>query len=81
LLDRLSTYTVKAKVQAELANIRATFETKREANEEKRKENEEKMKKEKEAKFANMTPKERKKAIERDEKRQKNRVMKKVKVK
>ena len=81
MVDRISTYKVTPKLHQNLMKLRANYESKREANQEKKKANEERLRREKEEKWANMTPKERKRAQEIEAKRARNRGMRKMKVK
>lgn len=80
LVDKVSTYRVPANIYNDLMKKRAIYESQRESNVEKKKEAEEKLRKEKEDKWANMSAKDRKKAMEVEQKRARNRGMKKMKV-
>jgi hypothetical protein len=80
-IDKVSNYKINQKLKVKLVKLRTEFESKRVANQEKQKETEERLRREKEEKWANMTPKERKKAMEVEAKRMKKRGVRKMKMK
>ena len=78
MIEKLVSYQPLPKVLEKLQALRVQYESQVAASDEKKKEQEEKLRLEKEKKLASMDPEKRKKL---EEQRQKNKVMKKFKVK
>lgn len=81
IIEKVANYKITAKTQQKLNAKRAEFESKRESGQDKKEAAADRIKREKEEKWAKMTPKERKRAQEIETKRNKNRGMRKMKMK